>query len=167
MLEIKRHPTDPKLYRLTSELRLPVPRDRVFAFFADAFNLQKLTPPWLHFTVLTEPPIKLRTGARIDYRLRLRGLPIRWQSEITAWNPSYRFVDEQIRGPYRSWRHEHTFVADGDETIVRDQVDYAVPGGALIHWLLVKTDVKRIFEYRSEFLRRRFAERSSVLVAAS
>jgi len=140
------------MYLLETEQLLAAPLDEVFDFFADAFQLQRLTPPWLHFSVLTEPPIEIREGTQIDYKLRLHGLPIRWRSEIAAWDPPYRFVDRQIKGPYRHWWHEHTFEARGDETIARDRVEYAVPGGALAHWLLVKRDLRKIFSFRREVL---------------
>ncbi|MHC5023711.1 MAG: SRPBCC family protein [Planctomycetota bacterium] len=138
---------------LRCSLRLTRPRDEVFAFFADAHNLERITPPRLRFEILTPDPIEMREGLLIDYRLRLRGIPMRWQSAITAWEPPYRFVDEQRRGPYRRWIHEHVFEDDGDGTIVRDEVRYGVPGGRLVHALLVAPDLRRIFAYRSEVTR--------------
>jgi ligand-binding SRPBCC domain-containing protein len=162
MIDITKHPNDPRGNRLTTEIRLPTPLADVFEFFSDAYNLEEITPPWLHFTVQTPAPIEMKRGALIDYRLRLHGIPIRWRTEITAWDPPYRFVDEQLRGPYRYWRHEHTFQEQDGKTIAHDQVEYSVPGGALIHWLLVKSDVRRIFEYRSQILTRRFAQRLNI-----
>lgn len=157
MVHIEKHPDDQRAFRLTTQLHVPLLREEVFAFFADAMNLQQITPPWLHFSVLTPPPIEMRAGTLIDYRLRLHGIPIRWRTRITAWDPPYRFVDEQVRGPYRFWRHEHTFVPEGDGCLVGDRVDYAVPGGAWVHWLLVRGDVRKIFEYRQRILRQRFS----------
>lgn len=87
-------------------------------------------------------------GTKIDYRLRLHGIPVRWQSLISEWQPPFRFVDQQIHGPYRSWRHLHTFEPQDEGTLVRDVVDYAVPGGRLIHALFVRHDLRRIFKYR-------------------
>jgi len=142
--------------RLTSEARLPRPRPEVFDFFTDAGNLERLTPSFLRFEVLSERPIEMTEGAVIDYALRVRGIPMRWRSEIAVWDPPRRFVDVQMKGPYRFWRHEHTFEADGDATIVRDRVDYRVPGGRLIHALFVKRDVRRIFEHRERELKRIF-----------
>jgi ligand-binding SRPBCC domain-containing protein len=144
------------LFTLEAELWLPRQRDEVFRFFADAFNLEALTPPWLKFEVLTPRPIEMRVGLRIDYRLRLRGLPLRWQSEITAWEPPVRFVDEQRRGPYRAWIHEHTFEARDGGTLARDHVRYAVALDFLVHRLFVRPDMERIFQFRSEALRKRF-----------
>ena len=146
-----------KVYELRTRLRLSRPRPEVFAFFADAGNLDALTPPWLHFRILTPLPLDMRAGANLDYRLRLHGLPIHWRTEITTWDPPYRFVDEQLRGPYRLWVHEHTFEEDGPEaTIVGDHVRYAVPFGALANWLVVDRDVKAIFRYREGRLREIF-----------
>jgi hypothetical protein len=141
---------------LHAELWLPQPRDAVFAFFSDARNLETITPPWLRFEILTPSPIAMRVGARIDYKLRLHGVPLRWQSEITAWEPPVRFVDEQRRGPYREWRHEHRFDETDGGTLVIDHVDYRVPGGAMVETLFVRPDVERIFAFRREKLREVF-----------
>jgi ligand-binding SRPBCC domain-containing protein len=143
-----------------SEVWLPRPLEEVFAFFADGRNLQALTPDWLDFKVLTPAPIQMRPGATIDYRLRLHGFPIRWQSEITAWEPPRRFVDEQRRGPYKLWIHEHSFEARQGGTVVRDFVRYAAPGGWLIERLFVRRDVERIFQFRREKLLALFGKAS-------
>jgi ligand-binding SRPBCC domain-containing protein len=103
----------------------------------------------------------MHAGALIDYRLRLHGVPMHWRTKITEWEPSERFVDEQLVGPYRFWRHEHTFADVDGGTLVRDHVDYAVPGGRLIHWLVVRSDVAKIFEYRRDVLMRRFTPSAS------
>ncbi len=155
-VSIGRHPDIPGHYRLESRLWLPESPERVFAFFADAANLETLTPPWLHFRVLTPRPIDMRPGQIIDYRLRLWGVPLRWQSFIPIWEPPYRFVDEMRHGPYRSWRHLHTFESRDGGTEVFDQVDYAVPGGALVHALFVGRDLRKIFSYRLDRLRALF-----------
>jgi ligand-binding SRPBCC domain-containing protein len=144
------------LFKLETELWLPRPRDQVFPFFADAFNLETITPPWLQFAVLAPRPIQMRAGLRIDYRLRLRGFPLRWQSEITAWEPPGRFVDEQRRGPYRAWIHEHVFEESNGGTLARDTVQYAVFGGWLVNRLLVRRDVEKIFAFRQARLREIF-----------
>ena len=137
-----------------AELWLPRPRPEVFAFFAEARNLEAITPPWLKFEVLTPAPIAMRAGTLIDYRLRLHGFPIRWRTEITLWEPPVRFADTQLRGPYRLWEHTHTFVEKDGGTLCRDEVRYAVPGGALIERLFVRRDVERIFAHRQEVMRR-------------
>ncbi|MFA6046485.1 MAG: SRPBCC family protein [Phycisphaerales bacterium] len=129
-------------------LWLPVKRAALFPFFADAANLNLITPPWVHFKILTPLPLEMREGALLDYRIRLHGIPIRWRTRITSWEPDRRFVDEQIKGPYYLWRHEHTFEDADGGTLCRDRVTYAHPGGALVHRWFVGPDVKRIFEYR-------------------
>lgn len=146
---IERHPQRRGVWQLRTELWVPRPIDTVFDFFADAYRLEDITPPWLHFHVVTPRPVTMAVGTLIDYRLRLHGLPIGWQSEIAAWEPPVRFVDRQVRGPYRLWHHEHTFESVDGGTRVVDCVDYAVPGGPLIHALLVRRDLVRIFEYRT------------------
>ena len=145
------------LVTLETRLWLPEPVARVFPFFADAGNLELLTPAWLRFHVLTPRPIEMRAGSRIDYRLHLHGLPLNWRSEITSWEPPRRFVDEQRRGPYRVWIHEHEFAERDGGTEVRDAVRYAVPGGWLVDRLVVRRDVRRIFEYRERKLREVFS----------
>ena len=142
-----------KEYTLHAEQLLPRPRDEVFSFFADARNLEALTPPWLKFEVLTPAPIEMRPGALIDYRIRVHGLPIRWRTEITAWNPPHRFVDVQLSGPYTLWHHTHTFEERDGGTLCRDDVRYRPRGGALMNWLFVDRDVKKIFDFRQERLR--------------
>ena len=144
-------------FHLECGLLLPGSIDDVFGFFADAMNLETITPPQLRFEILTPLPIEMRAGTIIDYRLRLHGIPLRWRSEITAWEPSQRFVDEQRRGPYRWWRHEHTFEAHEGGTLATDHVHYGVPGGTIVNALLVARDLRRIFEYRSRTLRSIFA----------
>lgn len=136
----------------TSELWLPCARELVFPFFADARNLEMITPPWLRFRIITPTPIPMRVGARIDYRLRLHGFPVSWQTEITRWDPPFAFVDEQRRGPYRQWIHTHTFEEKDGGTLCRDHVAYAVPGGRLVNWLWVRREVEQIFAYRRRVL---------------
>ena len=127
---------------------VPTPLDETFAFFADAFNLERITPPLLRFRIVTPAPIRMRAGTLIDYRLRLRGLPVRWRTEITEWEPPHAFTDTQLRGPYRKWVHRHDFRAEGGGTRFDDTVVYAVPGGRLVDRLIVRPDLTRIFEYR-------------------
>lgn len=139
------------------ELWLPRPRGEVFAFFADAHNLQAITPPWLRFEVLTPAPILMGPGALIDYRIRLRGIPIGWRTEITEWVPNTRFVDVQLRGPYRLWHHTHLFEDRDGGTLCQDQVRYWPLGGALVNWLFVRRDVEQIFAFRAQRLSELFA----------
>jgi ligand-binding SRPBCC domain-containing protein len=142
-------------YLLETELWLPRRPAEAFAFFSDARNLERITPPWLQFQILTAGPPALRQGSLLEYRLRWRRLPVRWLTEITAWEPPRRFVDRQLRGPYRLWVHEHLFEEQGEGTLIRDRVRYAVPGGPLaplLHRLLVGPDVRKIFAHRRQVL---------------
>ncbi len=141
-----------KTFTLSTEHRIEKPIAEVFAFFSDAHNLTEITPPWLHFVVLTPRPIEMEVGTLIDYRLKLRGIPVRWQSEITEWDPPHYFADEQRRGPYRCWIHQHKFVESDEGTLVQDEVEYAVLGGQMINKLFVRPDIEKIFEYRSSKL---------------
>jgi ligand-binding SRPBCC domain-containing protein len=138
--------------RLQAVQVLPRCRREVFEFFSDASRLEILTPPWLSFSVRTPAPIQLASGTLIDYRLRLHGVPLRWQSRISVWDPPYRFVDEQTRGPYRHWHHEHIFEEGPEGTICRDLVDYEVFGGWLADRFLVRRDLAKIFRYRQHKL---------------
>lgn len=144
-------------FRLVAEQEVPAAPAEVFPFFADAHNLEAITPPFLHFRVLTPAPIEMRAGAVIDYRLRLHGLPIRWRTLITAWEPPARFVDQQVRGPYGLWRHEHRFTAlpDGRGVRLQDDVRFAHAGGRVAHRFVAR-DVERIFRFRQERLAERF-----------
>jgi len=140
-----------KTHRLQREQRLEHPIDEVFQFFSRASNLERITPAWLSFEMLTPEPILMHVGTLIEYRLHVHRVPLRWVSQIEAWEPGRSFVDRQLRGPYGLWRHRHTFKAAGEATIVRDDVEYALPLGALgklAHPLFVRRDVERIFEYR-------------------
>jgi ligand-binding SRPBCC domain-containing protein len=141
-------------FKRTTWLQRPVAE--VFPFFADAANLELLTPPWLHFRILTSRPIQIQLGTLIDYRIRVHGIPFRWHSEITAWDPPRSFADEQRRGPYRFWRHEHKFVERDGGTVVFDDVRYAVPFDFLTHRLLVRPDIERIFDFREQKMRELF-----------
>jgi ligand-binding SRPBCC domain-containing protein len=141
----------PKLYRLTRTQVIPRPRAEVFAFFSDATHLECLTPPFLRFRIMTPSPITMRVDTRINYALSLWGVPVRWRTRISVWEPDVRFVDEQEAGPYAEWRHLHEFESLGSETRMRDVVDYRLPLGALgslAHALWVKRSLERIFDYR-------------------
>lgn len=143
-----------KEYLLQASVQVPLRRERVFEFFADAFRLELLTPEWLSFRVLTEPPIEMRRGALIDYRLRLHGIPVRWRTEITEWEPPFQFEDSQLRGPYYYWHHTHTFLERDGGTLVEDAVRYSAPGGAALHGLFIRRELRKIFEYRQQQLPR-------------
>jgi ligand-binding SRPBCC domain-containing protein len=144
------------VYTLTTWQWFPLSRDTVFPFFAEARNLERLTPALLRFKVLTPAPIQMGPGTLIDYRLSLRGMPMRWRTEITAWQPPVRFEDRQLKGPYRQWLHTHLFDEADGGTTVRDEVRYRLRGPDLltrpINRLLVQPDVSRIFTYRHDAL---------------
>jgi ligand-binding SRPBCC domain-containing protein len=144
-------------------MSLPLPREEVFAFFSDAANLQNITPPELHFRILSSQPIPMEEGTTIDYRLRLLGVPLRWQARVLDWVPPDGFVDEQVRGPYRFWRHTHRFYGEKQSTIIEDVVHYRLPFrpfGDLLH-PLVQLQLEGIFRFR------RSAVRSYLLGAAN
>lgn len=143
------------MMRLHTETWLPVPRDQVFAFFSEAENLQALTPAWLGFTILTPRPIPMRRGTLIDYKITLRGIPMKWRTEITAWEPPHLFVDAQLRGPYKRWIHTHRFTEKDGGTLVEDTVDFDMLFGSLMMWYVAR-DLRKIFGYRHEALRRLF-----------
>ncbi len=141
-----------KVRTLRRSQRLRGRPEAVFAFFADARNLEAITPPLLRFRVVTPAPIEMRVGTLIQYRLRLRGIPVNWLTTIQAWAPPHRFVDVQLRGPYALWHHAHDLADDGaGGTIMRDTVRYAIgfgPLGALAHRLVVRRDLEAIFAFR-------------------
>ena len=142
-----------RLRTLHREITVPAPIEDTFAFFADARNLQRLTPPWLHFAILATMPILMRTGAEIDYRIRVHGIAIPWRSIIDVWEPANCFVDRQTIGPYRWWRHEHRFEPVSEGTRIIDHVEYLTRAS----WLsatFVRRDLDRIFSYRHEALRK-------------
>ena len=143
---------------LQTEQFFELPCEELFDYFGDAGNLEAITPPWLHFKILTPQPIEMRAGTLIDYQLKLHYVPIRWRTEIACWEPPYRFVDQQLRGPYKKWVHEHTFVEQEGGTLMTDRVEYEVPGGTLIHELAVRRDLEKIFQYRWNVLEKHFAQ---------
>ena len=137
--------------QLRRETIVPLGLDETFAFFADAGNLERLTPPWLNFKILTPRPIRMKEGTLIDYRIVLYGIPIPWRTRIDVWEPGVRFVDRQLSGPYRWWHHEHRFEAVEGGTRVIDHVEY-LPRMRWVSSALVRRDVERIFAYRQEAL---------------
>jgi ligand-binding SRPBCC domain-containing protein len=151
------------MHTLTTAMSLPVPRDQVFAFFAKATNLERITPPELGFQIVTPQPIHLREGAYIAYRLRLFGVPFSWQTEIQRWDPPAAFVDVQRRGPYKHWIHTHRFREEHGATIIEDEVQYALPYAPLGELLspLVRLQLRRIFRYRQCAIRAYFCDETS------
>jgi hypothetical protein len=144
-----------------AEQLVPRPIAEVFDFFSKAENLEKLTPEWLHFCIESVEPAPIRRGTLIKYSLRWRIFPIRWTTEIVEWEPPLRFVDLQLKGPYKLWHHEHRFIAEAGGTRILDEVQYLLPFGifgSIAHHLKVKNDVETIFAYRKQALERLFGK---------
>lgn len=149
---------------LETKVTVTVGLEEVFSFFSKAENLERLTPASLHFEIISPQPIEMKVGATIDYRLRLLGVPFRWQSVITAWEPPNLFADDQTLGPYQHWHHEHRFSALKSGTEIMDRVQYRVAGGPiepLIHALFVGPQLKRVFKYRERIIREIFDKSGS------
>lgn len=158
-----------KRYVLKRKQVVPRPREEVFAFFEDAANLARLTPPFLGFEILTPRPIVMRPGTLIDYRIRLFGVPLRWRTEIEIYDPEERFVDRQLRGPYRHWRHLHEFRDVPGGTEMTDEVEYAVgfgPFGTVAHALFVERTLTQIFDYRAKVVGDMFGGRPAAATAS-
>jgi ligand-binding SRPBCC domain-containing protein len=146
----------PFVFRAQQPVERPI--EEVFDFFSRAENLEQITPPWLNFRILSVSSNPVRCGTLIHYALRWRVFPIRWTTEIKEWNPPHRFVDVQLKGPYKLWHHEHRFYAEGNSTRIVDEVQYALPFGAigrLVHRVKVKKDVEEIFAYRRKAVEER------------
>jgi ligand-binding SRPBCC domain-containing protein len=149
------------IHSIDREQLVHAPLEQVFEFFSRARNLEELTPPWLRFSILTPEPITMHQGTLIEYRLRVRRVPLRWVSRIEQWEPGRRFVDRQIRGPYRLWCHTHEFAEHPRGTLIRDSVEYELPMGplgSLAHATVVRRDLERVFDYRRRQVERRFAD---------
>ncbi|MGD9898997.1 MAG: SRPBCC family protein [Calditrichaceae bacterium] len=144
-----------KYHKFITETIIEKPLETVFAFFSDAANLQELTPPWLHFKIISKLPIEMKADALIDYQLKLFGIPFHWRTKIFEWNPPDYFVDIQLKGPYKEWIHTHRFEKHGNKTIMKDEVKYALPFGSLsapVRYFFVKKNIEKIFEYRTKQL---------------
>jgi len=150
-------------YLLHREQTIRRPLEEVFAFFADAAQLENITPPWVHFRMLTPRPIEMRTDAIIRYLIRWRGLPFPWRTRILLWRPPHVFIDVQETGPYRVWHHTHRFESVPEGTRITDIVRYAPPLGplgGLMHALWIRRDMEAIFDYRRRRIEEFFANRS-------
>ena len=145
-----------KVYKMKKELFVKRELREVFAFFEQPENLERLTPSTLGFKILTPSPIKMKEGALIDYTIRLGGVPVHWQTLISDYDPPYRFVDEQLKGPYTFWHHTHTFTEKDGGTLIADEVRYVLPFGILgrfVHSLFVKRQLMHIFDFRSSVIK--------------
>lgn len=147
MVVIHWDPAD-RSFVLRSSVVLEHSRETLFEFFSDAFQLQKITPHWLNFEIQTPAPIAICQGCLLDYSIRLHGIPIRWRTEISSWDPPFSFTDRQLRGPYSLWEHLHTFESVPEGTLAVDEVRYRVFGGRLINRLFVEKDLVKIFTFR-------------------
>ena len=145
-------------FQVHQEQLLSYPIEQAFRLLASPENLNLLTPPWVKFSILSPQPIEMAVGTIIEYRIRLRGVPVNWRSEITEWQPPFAFCDVQLRGPYRFWVHRHTFEEKPGGTLVTDHVDYGVLGGALVNRLFVAGELRRIFGYRKTRLHELFPD---------
>ena len=145
-------------FQVHQEQLLSYPIEQVFRLLASPENLNLLTPPWVKFSILSPQPIEMVVGTIIEYRIRVRGVPVNWRSEITEWQPPFAFCDVQLRGPYRFWVHRHTFEEKPGGTLVTDHVDYGVLGGALVNRLFVAGELRRIFTYRKTRLHELFPD---------
>jgi len=147
------------VYVLERTQIVPAPRAKVFPFFADAANLETITPPLLGFTILTPRPIHMEAGTLIDYKIKISGIPIKWRTRIEAYDPPTMFIDVQLNGPYKTWRHTHTFRDVPGGTEIGDHVEYELPFGPLgtiAHVLMVKRQLKTIFDYRTKVMTEMF-----------
>lgn len=140
-------------YVLKREQWVPHPMETVFPFFEAPHNLAKITPPWLGFHVIAMAPNTIQRGTLVTYRLLWLGIPYRWRTRIEAWEPNTQFVDTMLSGPYIFWRHTHTFEECAGGVYLTDRVRYRLPFGPLgilLHALVVRRQLDRIFDYRVE-----------------
>lgn len=155
-IELKRN----TLNTFQTEVILNAPKDEVFSFFSKAENLCLMTPNWLKIKILTPTPISIKKGYLIDYRIKILSIPVKWKTEITCWEPPDLFIDEQIKGPYKIWKHKHQFIEHNNQTKMIDRVQYQVPGwflSPIVHKFFVRNAVKNIFEFRSDVIRKLFS----------
>jgi len=145
-----------RLYTLKREQIIKRPRAEVFRFFEQPENLERITPRSVGFEILTPRPISMQTGTVLDYTIRLLGIPVRWTTVITVHEPPNRFADVALKGPYSFWHHTHTFEELGNDTLMIDEVRYALPFGFLgrmVRALWVRRQLKHIFDYRADVIR--------------
>jgi ligand-binding SRPBCC domain-containing protein len=149
--------------RFKTEQQIDKPIDEVFSFFAKVENLERITPAWLNFKIITPLPVEMRSGTKIDYQIKLYGVPLNWKTEITRWDPPSLFIDTQLKGPYSAWIHEHRFAEQDGKTIMHDTVDYDIPAGfltPLINKFFIEKQINAIFAYRRREIERYFSQNS-------
>jgi ligand-binding SRPBCC domain-containing protein len=148
-----------KVYTLRREQLLPRTLDEVFSFFERPENLEAITPPWLHFKMITPTPVHIKQGSIFDYTMRVRGISMHWASLVTEYNPPHSFVDQQIRGPYEYWYNTHRFKETDEGTHIIEEIRYIMPFGLLgraVHGLMVAQDLQEIFDYRQMAIEKLF-----------
>ncbi|MCW3083386.1 MAG: hypothetical protein JWP12_752 [Bacteroidetes bacterium] len=147
------------MHTLIKETIINRPIAEVFDFFSKAENLDKITPPDMQLRIISPQPIIIQKGTLIDYKIKVSGIPFKWQTLISEWNPPYRFIDKQLKGPYNTWIHEHTFEERNGKTYMKDYVQFRSPGfflEPLINKLFVEKKIKAIFEFREKILKELF-----------
>lgn len=144
------------MYQLKRQQLVKTDMATCWDFFSSPGNLQKITPKYMGFDVLTEVPEKMYEGLMIEYRVRpLLGIPMNWITEITHVKEHQFFVDEQRKGPYRIWHHEHHFETVDNGVLMSDIVSYELPYGILgkiAHPILVQRKLNEIFDFRFEIV---------------
>jgi ligand-binding SRPBCC domain-containing protein len=147
------------IHTFRARTRIAKPRAQVFEFFSDPANLERITPPTLRFSIITTAPIDMHSGTLIDYRLKLMGVGFKWRTLISVWDPPHRFVDEQLRGPYKTWVHTHTFTEDGPDTIIDDEVRWSLPlfPFGQVAYPIVARQVAGIFAHREKTIHKLLA----------
>ena len=152
-----------KIFKLNARQFIGRPIDEVFGFFSRPENLTLITPSNLHFNILTPRPLEMKQGAVIDYTIKIFKVPIHWRTLITTYDPPFKFVDEQLKGPDNFWHHTHTFKEVSDGVEIYDEVHYGIPFGplgSLLHALWIKKDLNHIFEYRKGVIDNIFKEKN-------
>lgn len=148
-----------KIFKLHRQQQIAAPLEKVFEFFNNPENLSRITPSSLGFRIITPQPLKMRACALIDYTVRISGIKVHWRTLISDYEPPYRFVDVQLKGPYSYWYHEHRFEEKNGGTMMHDMVHYAMPfgwAGRIVHYLFVKRQLKKIFDHRSSVIEHLF-----------
>ncbi len=142
---------------------MPVNIGKVFQFFCDVKNLQRITPPGLNFKILTPLQVEILDGTMIDYQMSLFKIPFLWRSKISLWNPPFEFMDTQLKGPYNMWEHTHRFYEENGKTTIEDNVIYRLPLWPVgeVAYPVVRAQLNRIFDYRLATIKQIFLSGNS------